>query len=87
MNQEHKQLVQLGPYKTDFISAGVYTIRGQGQAAVAKCSMGVYNRKDLTIITTLQAEIHAKLVLEAFQVLALSGKSPMELWVELKKGK
>jgi hypothetical protein len=58
-------------------------VRGQGHAVVAKCATGIYNRKEITTISVKQAEAHAQLVLEAFIVLALSGKSPMEMHKEL----
>lgn len=83
MNQELKQSILAGPYKVDPITQGVYAIRGQGHAVVAKCATGIYNRKGVTVISVNQAEAHAQLVLEAFMVFALSGKSPMEMHKEL----
>lgn len=85
MNQQLKQLIHTGPYKIDSSTVGVFTVRGHGHAAVSKTAMGVYNRKETIVITPAQAEAHALLVLEAFQVFALSGKTPMEMHQELSR--
>lgn len=87
MNQEQKLLVLAGPYKIDPTTVGVFAVRGQGHAVVAKCATGIYNRKDTTIVNSNQAAAHAQLVVEALQVLALTGKSPMENYLDMQRAK
>jgi hypothetical protein len=85
MNQENKLLIHAGPYKLDLATSNVACIRGKGHALIAKCAPGIYNRKDITHISLKQAEAHASIMLEALQVFALTGKTPMEMHVTLAK--
>ena len=85
MNQENKQLILQGPYKLDLTVSNIVSIRGIGGATVARCIPGTYNRKETTQVTLAQAEAHAKLMLEALQVFALTGQTPMEMHITLSK--
>ena len=85
MNQENKQLIHTGPYKLDLNTTNIVGIRGDGQALVAKFAPGIYNRKDITQVSYKQAEVHAALMLEALQVFALTGQTPMEMHITLAK--
>lgn len=85
MNQENKQLILPGPYKLDLTTTSIIGVRGEGQAIVGKFSSGIYNRKDITKVSYKQASAHAALMLEALQVLALTGKTPMEMHISLTK--
>ena len=85
MNQNNKLLIHDGPYALDENTANVVCVRGKGQAIIAKFAPGIYNRKDTTQISFKQARIHAYLMSEALQVFALTGQTPMEMYVELLK--
>lgn len=85
MNQENKQLIHTGPYKLDLTTTNIVGIRGEGQAVIGKFAPGIYNRKDTTQVTYKQAEVHAALMLEALQVFALTGQTPMEMHITLSK--
>ena len=85
MNQENKQLILPGPYKLDLSIQSVVGVRGTGQAVIAKCAPGIYNRSEATHVSMAQAEVHAKLMLEALQVFALTKKTPMEMHIILSK--
>lgn len=85
MNQENKQLIHTGPYKLDLTTTNIVGIRGEGQALIGKFAPGTYNRKVITQVSYKQAEVHAALMLEALQVFALTGKTPMEMHISLAK--
>lgn len=85
MNQENKQLIHAGPYKLDSSTHNIVGVRGEGQAVIGKFAPGIYNRKDTTQVTYKQAEVHAALMLEALQVFALTGQTPMEMHITLSK--
>lgn len=85
MNQENKQLILPGPYKLDLTTHNIVGVRGEGQAVIGKFAPGIYNRKDTTQVTYKQAEAHAALMLEALQVFALTGQTPMEMHISLTK--
>lgn len=85
MNQENKQLILTGPYRLDSSTHNIVGIRGEGQAVIGKFAPGIYNRKDTTQVSYKQAEAHAALMLEALQVFALTGKTPMEMHITLMK--
>lgn len=85
MNQENKQLIHAGPYKLDLTTTNIVGIRGDGQAVIGKFAPGIYNRKDTTQVNYKQAEAHAALMLEALQVFALTGQTPMEMHITLAK--
>lgn len=85
MNQTNKDLILDGPYKLDQTTTNVICVRGTGDAIIAKCAPGTYNRRGVTQITYPQAEAHATLLMEALQVFALSGKSPMEMHSTLER--
>lgn len=85
MNQVNKSLIHAGPYILDESTTNVVCVRGEGQAIIAKCAPGIYNRKGTIQISYKQAKIHASIMSEALQVFALTGRTPMELYLALSK--